>query len=427
MERADNKPLEEKVSVFILKRVASFTQNENGTLALEPDFSTPLQTGPKPAKIDLTAPSLAELINAKTADAFCQSAAKDLKRVCTEITFNKDGVHVRRAYIGGSLQMFVQQSLRQRTFALSQYSLLSGHPRQQHMYRTTRPECFGPDMARDVYNTVSSCESSAKSSSDSNHRLRHRLFPAAYICEIGATDISDLLSETTTGTRLVVITTRRYSKFTRAISTALTTTNSAAENFFFSWVVLYGILLYHLTDNCNQFVSNFSETLCNDLDSMHITSTVYHTRTNGQVERYSSTVVCRLQQFVASHQRDRDQVVEPLTNTYNVQVRGSTNTMPISLVIMRQPPIPAISDTPSALPTDAYHETHTRPLRKQLLNRHQALRCLVDGRLRTAQSWYKRYFDAKVRHLQTFISGQMGFIDRPPVAAALSGNADEWA
>lgn len=105
----------------------------------------------------------------------------------------------------------------------------------------------------------------------------------------------------------------------------------------------------------------------------------------------------------------------------------STNTTSFSLVLSRQPPGPTNFDTPSALSTDAYHETHPQVLQTQLLNRVQGLRSRVDDCLKAAQGRYKQDYDSKVSQIQTITPGQMVFIDRPPLLATPARSAVKMA
>lgn len=77
--------------------------------------------------------------------------------------------------------------------------------------------------------------------------------------------------------------------------------------------------------------------------------TANHTQASAQVERFNETIVTRLRYYVATHQRDCDLFVQPLTYVYDTQVYRSTNTTPFSLVLTRHPPGPTTFDNPSVL------------------------------------------------------------------------------
>ena len=126
-----------------------------------------------------------------------------------------------------------------------------------------------------------------------------------------------------------------------------------ARTFFNDWVGPYGPPSFLLTDNGPQFVAKFFAAICLLLGVKQHTITAYHPQTNGQVERYNKTLVSRLRHYVADHQRNWDEFVQPLTYAYNIQVHKSTGTSPFSLVLSRQPSsLPAVDSTSTAFPTD---------------------------------------------------------------------------
>lgn len=49
------------------------------------------------------------------------------------------------------------------------------------------------------------------------------------------------------------------------------------------WIIRYGIPDYFLTDDGSKFLSKFFESLCAFLGKKHLTITVHHPQTNGQV------------------------------------------------------------------------------------------------------------------------------------------------
>lgn len=202
-EEANNTPLKEKILRLIVEKTGAFTDSEDGLFALDHDISTLLHPVTKADGTDLTAQSLTEFINAQAADEICQTAAKKLRKAGTDITINKERVLVRRAHTDGAAQLLVPLSLRQRVLALSHYPQLSGHPDQRPMYDAMRRDCFWPDVALDVYKTISCCKGRAKSSNNARHRRHLELFPATGPLEFIAMETLGLLSKTTKGNQHV--------------------------------------------------------------------------------------------------------------------------------------------------------------------------------------------------------------------------------
>lgn len=84
-----------------------------------------------------------------------------------------------------------------------------------------------------------------------------------------------------------------------------------------------------------QFLSKFFGSLCTYIKTKHMKTTEYNSQTNRQVERYDKTIVACLRHYVATHRRDWDLFVQPLTYAYNTQAHRYTKIRPFNLVLTR--------------------------------------------------------------------------------------------
>lgn len=112
------------------------------------------------------------------------------------------------------------------------------------------------------------------------------------------------------------------------------------------WVILFRIPTYLLTNNRPEFLSKFFVADAACLDIKHLTTNPYHLKFSRQVERFKRTVIAHLLYYIAEHQTNWGQLVQPLTYAYNAQVHRLTGTTPFSLVPSHQPPAPATETTP---------------------------------------------------------------------------------
>lgn len=224
--------------MFIVEKGSTFTDNGTSKLALESDVRTPLQPFKQVKRTGLPALSLKEFIKGQAADIFCQIAAEEFGKAGAETTMNKERVFVRRAHIVGALQKLVPKSLRQRVFALPHYPQLSGHPQQRHMFHTIRRDYLWPNVAFDLYITVSCCEWCGRNSRNAKGRCRLQLFPATGLSKFVRMDVLGPLPKKTKGIQHISFITDHYSKLTQAIHTARMTTNAMAERFFYRSCVL---------------------------------------------------------------------------------------------------------------------------------------------------------------------------------------------
>lgn len=125
--------------------------------------------------------------------------------------------------------------------------------------------------------------------------------------------------------------TDRYSKFTRAVTTAKTRAPEVANMLSDYWIVRFGVTSYLLTQISPQFVLKVFPIIYGYIAVKHLTTTPYHPQTSGRVERYSRTIVTRLRHYIVEYQRDWDFVVGPLTFPYKKYVNRSTDNSPYNL------------------------------------------------------------------------------------------------
>lgn len=80
----------------------------------------------------------------------------------TDFSPNDDGVVILQATMDGELQKLVKQLLRQHVLYTPHHHLLAGDSEQRRMYETTLRDYYWPNMAFNVYHTVSNCNRCAK-------------------------------------------------------------------------------------------------------------------------------------------------------------------------------------------------------------------------------------------------------------------------
>lgn len=100
--------------------------------------------------------------------------------------------------------------------------------------------------------------------------------------ELVAMDMLGPLPTTLNGIQFVVVLTDRYSKVTRAVSTARKTGTHIASTFMDNWIIPYVISDYMVTDNGTQFVNKFFKSLCGFLGTKQLTTTAHHLQTSGK-------------------------------------------------------------------------------------------------------------------------------------------------
>lgn len=275
-------------------------------------------------------------------------------------------------------------------------------------------------MARNVYTFLRNWHSCAKAGPKHKHERYLQIFSASRPLEFLAM-ILDPLPKTTKRSQHVVANTNRYSKLTRVLLTAGTTRNAIAWRFIDGRAFSYGILPYLLTDNSTQFDSKFNGTICTHFGILHVKRTA-HPQTNKQVNRYKKAIVTRLCHYAATHQRDWDLVLQPLTYASRTQVHRSINITFFCLVHTRRPPGPTTFENLSALATDANHKRTHRLFGRSWS--HALKRCThVYKRLYSAQEQYDRDYNTKLCCTPTIKPGQIVYNEKTSLASSSAGNA----
>lgn len=76
----------------------------------------------------------------------------------------------------------------------------------------------------------------------------------------------------------------RHTKPINNIPTSKTNATTESQIFLYHWAAYFGILFKLLTEDGRQFISKFFVAVYSTLGATNITTTEYHSQTNGQAE-----------------------------------------------------------------------------------------------------------------------------------------------
>lgn len=436
---ADTSPLEDGIPCFT---VTTDSGNEDGETNLswmktdmtEDDTLTEREVDAYYRHLDVlmtqeeelsTSPiSMDDLLKEQASDAYCQSLVLETTKVDSDFVVDTHGLICRRSNLDGALQRVVPESLRKRVLYLAHYPRLAGHPGGYKLYATLRREYYWPFMANDAYQLVKDCQSCTEVRGTTRKHLRKlSLFPATGPLEFVAMDYLGPLPRTPQGNQYVLVITDRFSKLARALPMKTMKAEPTARAFLESWAYVYGPPQHLLTDNGSNFTSKFFQSICLAIGSKNLFTTAYHPQTNGQAERYNRTLVTRLRHFVAEHQRNWDEFVQPLTYAYNMQVHASTGTTPFDLILSRHPPS-IISKVPAPDKSDKPGKATAVTAKRANFRRWRTVLAQAREKLSRAQRRYKANFDARVSQQPQFRPGQYIVLDNPPLMAQILRNED---
>jgi len=149
-------------------------------------------------------------------------------------------------------------------------------------------------------------------------------------------------------------------------------------------------------DKGPQIMSNFLIAVMKMLGIEKVRTTVYHPKTNGQIERYSRTIATQLRQYVADDPARLEELLLTITMAYNNQPRRSTGIAPFELVIPRRIPNLTVCKLPPGTPLTnqgALKDGLPQARKREFMARLRKQITILVKALRETQQHCKRTFD----------------------------------
>jgi transposase InsO family protein len=189
------------------------------------------------------------------------------------------------------------------------------------------------------------------------------------------------------GNKYIISLTDIFSKFVITKAVRDCTTDTAARFLQEDVICKYGTPKCILTDNGTHFTSTMMEQLLQRLGITHLYSTPYHPQTNGQIERFNSTMDAKIASLSNQSRSDWDDQLPFVTFNYNATLHSTTKTIPFELMYGRSPVFPFDPQHPLvSLPADPHYSTKLHQYISNLTN-------ITKHNITTAQQRYKSRFD----------------------------------
>ena len=253
---------------------------------------------------------------------------------------------------------------------------------------------FWPGMVADIANHVNSCLPCAQ-----NNTRRQKppgalkpIPPPEGIWKLLSMDFHGPIAPTTKrGNRYIISLTDVLSKFviTKAVRDCTATT---AVDFLVKDVILkYGTPTSILTDNGSHFTAQLMNQLFQRIGVTHLYSTVYHPQTNGQIERFNSTMDGKIVALCNERRTNWDEVLPYVTFNYNTSIHATTKQVPFEMMHGRQATLPfdqqanlisLTQDPEHRNKIKDYLETLTEVARKNILKNQQRYKTRYDSHRR---------------------------------------------
>ncbi|CAF1539454.1 unnamed protein product [Adineta ricciae] len=213
--------------------------------------------------------------------------------------------------------------------------------------------------------------------------------PPAGVWHLLAMDFHGPISPTSQrGNKYIISLTDILSKFVIVKAVRDCTADTAARFLQEDVICKYGTPKCILTNNGTHFTSNMMAQLFQRLGIVHVYSTPYHPQTNGQIERFNSTMDSKIASLSNSSHSNWDDQLPYVIFNYNTNIHSTANIIPFELMYGRSPVLPCDPQDPMvSIQIDPHH-------RQKLQQYISSLTNMAQDHLRSAQAVYKARFDA---------------------------------
>ena len=224
-------------------------------------------------------------------------------------------------------------------------SKFGGHSGIFKMSERIRQNFWWPGLDEEVKDFIQSCEPCQRASNKS-------LTPPPPLQPLPETtrpnqrvhiDLFGSLKSSTNKNHFVLVITDAFTKFTRLVpipdKAASTVTQALLDHFIY----IFGVPERIISDQGNEFCSQFQKLLWESLDIQHDVTTPYHPQTNASAEVFNKTMAHYLATALLESEKstlDWELYLGPLMFSYNTAVNKSTKVTPFGATFGYDPRVP---------------------------------------------------------------------------------------
>lgn len=195
------------------------------------------------------------------------------------------------------------------------------------------------------------------------------------------------VTESRNGNRFMVTFQDEFTKTAECVATPNITAFTVAKAFVEHVICRHGLPKILLTDQGTNLMSDMFQEVCKILKINHITSTVAHPQTVGQIERYHRTLGHYLKMFTSDEKDDWDELIPFALFVYNTTKHSVTQYSPHFLLYGFDVEIPTnLKSNPSPIYN---YENYTSVMRNRLKTAHEIAR----KNTREKKELNKKYYD----------------------------------
>ena len=138
----------------------------------------------------------------------------------------------------------------------------------------------------------------------------------------------------------ILVVTDHFTRYAQAYVTRTQTTQMTAKTLWDKFIVHYGLPKKILMDQGRNFKSQLVADLCKLMETQKVQNSPYHLQTNGQYERFNSTLINMLETLPKEKKSEWKNHIGTLVHVYNCTQNSATGFRPYFLMFRRQPHLP---------------------------------------------------------------------------------------
>lgn len=267
-----------------------------------------------------------------------------------------------------------------------------GHFGRDKTIRKIRDRYYWHSMNNDIINHIRSCLRCTQ-----NNPVRRR--PPGHLqpipspegtWQIVAMDFHGPINPTSRrGNRYIISLTDLFSKFVIARPVRDCTAATAARFLQEEVICQFGTPKWILTDNGTHFTSSMMEQLLKRFGIIHLYSTPYHPQSNGQIERFNSTMDAKIAALSNQNRSDWDDQLSFVIFNYNTSVHSITRIIPFQLMYGRSPVLPC--DPQTSVVSFQNHSDYLEQSNQHLSSLTTAAHQHITKAQKHSKSHYDRY------------------------------------
>ena len=297
------------------------------------------------SQAQLQDPAISQIIQAiqtKTLDTikYKQNMSSDLKaflRIRKQFKL-KQGVLYSKTQVHDKVRLQLVLPKSYRSKAMAGCHDMVGHLGQDRVLELLRDRFFWPGMHMDVASYINSCPQCIRRKAQPDTAPLHNI-EATQPLELVHLDYLQI--EPSKGNiENVLIVTDHFTRYAQAYPSKTQTALATAKLLWNNFIIHYGFPIKTISDQGRNFESELLANLCEVAGVQKLRTTPYHPQTNGQHERFNSTLLNMLGTLTPAQKKDWKTYVPAMVHAYNCTRNTATGYSPYYLLFGREPRLP---------------------------------------------------------------------------------------